>query len=431
MSTRREFLALGGAAALNAQQRTRPNIVIFLADDMGYADIGCFGARDIATPRIDALARGGVRLTECYSNGAVCTPTRCALMTGRYQQRYGRGLENALLPADVNVGLAPKHTTISRLLKTAGYRTAIFGKWHLGRETQFNPIHHGFDEYFGLRGGNVDMYSKEDRFRNYDLFEGLQPAEKQEGYLTELIAARAERFIEANRTQPFFLYVPFNAVHWPFQSPGRPGTVRKLENWYEGTRSVEYRAMLESMDAAIGRVMASLERNGIASNTLTIFTNDNGGERLSDGGPFRNHKATLWEGGIRVPGIVHWPGRLPKGKTSRQVAVTMDFTATVAAACGVRAADAEPFDGIDLTPVLSRRQPEQSREIFWRFTQPNSLRHRAVRSGKWKLLRDGNIDNLYDLSVDPGETTDQAYRRPAIAAQLREKIEAWEKTVGV
>jgi arylsulfatase A-like enzyme len=424
MISRRMFLS---SLALAAQTNPRPNVVVFLSDDMGWADIGCYGAKDIRTPNIDRLARDGVKLTHCYSNGPVCTPTRCGLMTGRYQQRYGKALEWALVPTNVNTGLDPKHTTLPRLLKNAGYKTAIFGKWHLGRETQFNPMHHGFDEYYGLTGGNVDMYSKEDRFKNYDFYDGLEKAPPAPGYLTEMLSVRAQKFLNANKANPFFLYMPFNAVHWPFQGPGRPETKRDLKTWYDGTRAGEYKPMLEAMDAAVGSVLNTLDKLGLAKNTLVIFTNDNGGERLSDNGPFRHHKATLWEGGIRVPALVRWPGRLPKGKTSGQAAITMDFTATIAAACGVQAAPAEPFDGMDLAPVLSGRAAEKDRDLFWRINRPNQ-RVRAVRSGKWKYILDGSINNMYDLSTDEGETKDLYYVHPDVAETMKKKLEAWEKS---
>jgi arylsulfatase A-like enzyme len=416
-------------AAMLQAAAPRPNIVLFLSDDMGYADVGCYGAKDIRTPHIDRLAREGVKLTDCYSNGPVCTPTRCGLMTGRYQQRFGKALEWALMPTDVNTGLDPKHTTIARLLKDAGYKTGIFGKWHLGRETQFNPLRHGFDEYFGLTGGNVDMYSKEDRFKNYDLYAGLDKAPKTPGYLTEMIGERAERFITANKANPFFAYVPFNAVHWPFQAPGRPETVRDLKTWYDGTRGGEYKAMLESMDNAIGRILGTLDRLGLTGNTLVIFTNDNGGERLSDNGPFRHSKASLWEGGLRVPALLRWPGRLPKGRVSSQVAMSMDLTATIAAAAGVKPAPAEPFDGIDLAPLLANKKAEKPRDLFWRINRPQK-RVRAIRSGKWKFVLDGGINNMYDLEADPGETRDLFYVHPEIAAELRGKLEAWDKQIG-
>jgi arylsulfatase A-like enzyme len=425
MLSRRTFLSL---ALAPAPAPPRPNVVLFLSDDMGYADLGCYGATDIRTPHLDRLAREGVRLTDCYSNGPVCTPTRCALLTGRYQQRYGRPLEWALVPADVNQGLLPQHTTIARLLKNAGYRTALCGKWHLGRESRFNPLHHGFDEYYGLTGGNVDMYSKEDRFKNYDLYDGLEKAPPTPGYLTELLAARATRFIDANHANPFFLYVPFNAVHWPFQAPNQPASQRDAKTWTDGARLTEYKPMLEAMDAAVGRVLQALDRHGLTQNTLVLFTNDNGGERLSDNGPFRHHKATLWEGGIRVPGLLRWPAKLPKGKVSRQVAASMDFAATISAACGLSAAPAEPFDGIDLTPILAGAEPEKERDLFWRINRPRQ-RVRAVRSGPWKYVLDGGIHNLYNLSTDPGETRDLFYTETAIASQLQEKLAAWEKSL--
>lgn len=425
MISRRQFLGSLAATAA-AQPARRPNVILFLSDDMGYADIGCYGAKDIRTPNIDKLAREGVKLTDCYSNGAVCTPTRCALMTGRYQQRYGKGLEWALMPTDKNVGLLPTHTTLPRLLKNAGYRTAIYGKWHLGRETEFNPIRHGFDEYYGLTGGNVDMYSKEDRFKNYDLYEGLEKAPKDPAaYVTKSIANRAEKFIDTNKANPFFLYVPFNAVHWPFQAPNRPDSVRTLKDWFVGTREDEYKAMLEAMDAAIGQVLAAVDRNGLAKDTLVIFTNDNGGERLSDNGVFRHHKASLWEGGIRVPAILRWPGKLPKGKVSAQPAMSMDLTATIAAATATPSAPKEPFDGIDLMPVLTGKKPVQERDLFWRINRPNA-RVRAVRSGKWKLVMDGGIHNLYDLTTDPGETRDLYPAHQDIAESLKKKLAAWE-----
>jgi len=425
MISRRAFLS---SLALAAQPSARPNVVVFLSDDMGYADIGCFGAKDIKTPNIDRLAREGVKLTDCYSNGPVCTPTRCGLMTGRYQQRYGRELEWALVPADKDKGLDPKHTTLPKLLQRAGYKTGLFGKWHLGRETRFNPLHHGFDEYFGLTGGNVDMYSKEDRFKNYDLYDGLQTTPNQPGYLTEMLAARAEKFIAANRANPFFAYVPFNAVHWPFQAPNRPESQRDIKTWYDGTRAGEYKPMLEAMDAAVGRVLKTLDRLRLTQNTIVIFTNDNGGERLSDNGPYRHHKATLWEGGIRVPGIVRWPAKLPKGKVSKQPCMSMDFTATIASAAGVKPAANEPFDGIDLLPILTGKEPEKERDLYWRINRPN-VRVRAIRSGKWKYILDGSINNMYDLAADPGETRDLFYVYPEKAAELRKKVDAWDAQI--
>ena len=273
---RRTFLsaALAGLAARRSRGQTkRPNIVLFLTDDLGYADLGCFGAKDIRTPNIDRLAARGVRFTQAYSNGPVCTPTRAALMTGRYQQRLG--LEWAIPPGKRGVGLLPEHATIARRLRDAGYRTAIYGKWHLGYEPEFGPNHHGFEDFFGILSGNVDHYSHKENNGDADLYENLQPVRRQ-GYLTELIAERAEKFVDRYHGETFFLYVPFNAVHWPFQAPGRPADIRTKETWQDGTRA-DYVRMVESVDQAVGRVLAALDRHNLTRDTLVVFTNDNGG----------------------------------------------------------------------------------------------------------------------------------------------------------
>ncbi|MEX2261948.1 MAG: sulfatase [Bryobacteraceae bacterium] len=413
--------ALCLAAGAFAQQK--PNVVVFLTDDMGYADTGPFGAKDIRTPHIDRLAREGVRLTNSYSNGPVCTPTRAGLMTGRYQQRVG--LEWALVPADKGKGLPESETTIARMLKGNGYATAIFGKWHLGGEPEFNPRVHGFDKFFGITGGNTDMYSHENRFGTHDLWEDTEKVGKT-GYLTEMLADRAVEWIGEHSREPFFLYVPFNAVHWPFQAAGRPNDVRNPQTWYDGTRPKDYAPMLEAMDAAVGRVLAALDKHGLAQNTLVIFTNDNGGERLSDNRPLFHHKATLWEGGIRVPSIVRFPGRLPAGKVSNQVTMTMDFAASILAATGVEAPADRKLDGVNVLPVLSGKQAPVERTLFWRIDR-GDRKQKAVRQGNWKYLRDGAIEMLFDLDRDVSERADISFRHPEKLAALRNAMREWEE----
>jgi arylsulfatase A-like enzyme len=421
MWNRRQFLRFTAGAAF-AQAPPRPNVLLILIDDMGYADLGCYGATDIATPNIDRLAREGVKLTDCYSNGPVCTPTRCGLMTGRYQQRFG--LEWALGPGVKGYGLQPQNNTIARYLKAAGYRTGIIGKWHLGYEPEHGPNRHGFDEFYGLLSGNVDHYSHKENNDEHDWYENLTPL-KVEGYSTELIRDRALRFLDSNAGSPFFLYLPFNSVHWPFQGPGRPDTVRTKPTWFDGARPTEYKPMLESIDAAIGQVLAKLESRGQLDNTLILFTNDNGGERLSDNTPFFHHKATLWEGGIRVPGILRWPGRLPQGRIHSQACISMDFTATIADACGVRPDPAQPFDGISLLPILDGRQPAQERTFFWRINRVDR-KQRACRKGHWKWIHDSGFEQLYDLSRDPGERRDVSYRHPQLTRELASLTDQWE-----
>jgi arylsulfatase A len=415
---------LGGVAAQPSAAR-RPNFVLILADDMGYGDIGPYGVKDIRTPHLDRLAREGVKLTDFYANGPNCTPTRAALLTGRWQQRVG--LEWATTPLDKGVTELPAgEPTVARLLKDAGYRTAIFGKWHLGYDIRRGPLAHGFDEFFGLLTGNVDMYSHRYRTGMADLYDGAE-AVTREGYLTDLLTERAVDFINrsAGGREPFFLYVPYNAVHWPFQRPGNPRDVRTQQTWYDGTRE-DYARMLEAMDAGVGRILAALDRHGLARDTLVIFTDDNGGERLSRNAPLFHHKSTLWEGGIRVPCLLRWPGTLPAGKVSGQTAITMDLTATMLAASGVK--PPRPLDGINLLPAWQGRTPLAERALYWRINRPDR-RQKAVRRGNWKYVLDGDVELLFDLSRDVGERTNLSYRHPAVVKELRGLLAEWEKEV--
>ncbi|MFO0366728.1 MAG: sulfatase [Acidobacteriota bacterium] len=421
MLTRRRFLHLSAAAPL-APPPPRPNVLLILLDDMGYADLGCYGAKDIRTPHINRLAREGVRLTDCYSNGPVCTPTRCGLLTGRYQQRYG--LEWALGPGMKGYGLNPEHNTLARYFQRAGYHTALFGKWHLGYEPAVGPNRHGFDEFFGLLSGNVDHYSHKEINNEHDWYENLHPVHPV-GYSTDLIRDRALQYLDAHATRPFFLYLPFNAVHWPFQAPGQPGSVRLRPTWFQGSRAVEYKAMLEAVDAAIGQILAKLAAHGVLDNTLIVFTNDNGGERLSDNRPFFHHKATLWEGGIRVPAILRWPGHLPKGKVSAQPAMSMDLAATIMDAAGLTPDPAQPFDGRSLLPILQGQAPVEERTFFWRINRADR-QQRACRKGPWKWISDSGFDQLFNLATDPGERNDLSWQHPALTRELAALYQQWE-----
>lgn len=418
------LLAAGLTSPGWAQTSRKPNLVFILVDDMGYGDLSSYGATDLRTPSIDRLAKEGIKLTNCYSNGPVCTPTRAAFITGRYQQRVG--LEWATGPGMKEPGLPVEETSIARMLKQNGYATALFGKWHLGYKPEFSPLRHGFDEFFGILSGNVDHYSHKESNGEYDLYEGEKKT-TAEGYLTEHLARRSVAFIERQKNQPFFLYLAFNAVHWPFQPPRRPDTVRTRETWFVGTRQ-DYIGMMESVDAAVGGVLAALDRQGVARDTLVVFTSDNGGERLSRIEPFFNGKGTLWEGGIRVPGLARWPAALPKGKVSDQAAITMDWTATMLAAAGVKPERA--LDGINLLPILQGKQPTQDRTLCWRIDRPG-IRQQAIRQGKWKLVvQPGGLPNmLFDLERDPGERRDLFYQQPEKALALRDRLTQWNKEV--
>ncbi len=399
----------------------QPNVIFILSDDMGYADIGSYGSKDISTPNLDRLAREGVRLTNCYSNGPVCTPTRTGFVTGRYQQRVG--LEWALVPADKDAGLPASETSIARMLKGNGYQTALFGKWHLGIKPEFNPTAHGFDEFYGILGGNVDMYSHRNSGGTPDLYEKTQPVTR-EGYLTDHITERAITYINEHKSDAFFMYVPYNAVHWPFQVPGTPNDVRTRETWFDGTRR-DYKLMLERMDQGVGQILIALDRENLTRETLIIFTNDNGGERLSKNTPLANRKGTLWEGGIRVPCLARWSGHLPAGKVSDQAAITMDWTATILAATNTAPPAGRQLDGINLLPMLQGRAPQAERTLFWRITR-DERKQKAVRKGKWKLLRDGNIELLFDLERDPGERHDVGYENQNMLKELRGLLAGWD-----
>ena len=428
----------------------RPNIVFLFADDLGYADLGCYGAKDIRTPAIDRLASQGVRFTQFYSNGTECSPTRTALLTGRYQQRVG-GLECALGIGNVgryddairlatahDLGLPATETSITRLLKAAGYATAITGKWHLGYEEKFAPQHHGFDHAFYAIGGGMDYFHHVEDPPTYAPALRLNGRTVgRDGYFTDLVAGEAERFIVANRARPFFLYVPFTAPHAPYQGPGDRLPHPLPEGsplWRQASAPpAVYAAMIESMDHAVGRILAALEREGLTGRTLVIFTNDNGGTRSARPVRLRDFKGTTFEGGIRVPCIVRWPGVLPEGTTTAQVGITMDLTASLARAGGARPPAGRAFDGIDLLARIAGRQPEIARTLFWRGRRADS---------NWKGVRDGalkyvvrtvagatTVEGLYDLDADPGEQHDLRAGRPADTARLRRLLATWEKEV--
>lgn len=418
-----------------AAAEPRPNVVLIVTDDAGYGDFGCYGATDIRTPHIDRLAREGVRLTDFYAMPQ-CTPTRAALFSGRYQQRVR--LEAALSSAgrSLEMGLPANGRTLPQLLKNHGYATGLVGKWHLGYKPEFSPQAHGFDYAFGPLSGYIDFYHHVRADGQIDLLENGQTV-TTEGYTTDLFTGRAERFIAQHAAQPFFLAVTYTAPHWPFQPPGRPsraknnGAFQSASDDPPPTRA-DYAAMVEEVDAGVGRILATLESLGLAENTLFIFTNDNGGEWLSRNAPFFHRKGTVWEGGIRVPAVFRWPGRLPAGRVDPQPGITMDLTATILAATGAPVPDDAKPDGIDLLPVLAGRAPAPERALFWRFGGPTYRNQRAVRQGDWKLLIDfGSFSPLFlfNLRDDPGERNDLAAVHPGIVARLRPLIDAWEKEI--
>ncbi|MEO6244216.1 MAG: sulfatase-like hydrolase/transferase, partial [Opitutaceae bacterium] len=430
----RRFHALAAVAFLSflpalpaAVPPPKPNIIFILADDLGYGDLGCMGATDIKTPNIDRLAAEGVKFTDFYANAPVCSPTRAGFMTGRWQQRIGlefafgymveqsRRVNGAWVPEpDMHgLGLPLGEVTVADRLRAAGYATGAFGKWHLGYRDEYNPTKRGFDEYFGELLGHADYYQHKYYDGTYALRDGLKPV-KLDGYFTDLVNARAVKFVRDHAKEPFFLYVPHLAVHAPFQPPDAPTTpfVTK-ETMLHGSRAI-YRAMVERVDRGVGEILAELDRQGIADNTLVVFSSDNGGERWSRNTPLFHHKNTLWEGGIRVPCLMRWPGKLPRGQTTAQMGITMDLHATFLAAAGVAAPREKPLDGLDLLPLLTAGATATPRErtFFWRMDRSNR-KQRVIREGRWKYMNDGNtMDLLFDLETDIGERTNLGYHHP-------------------
>ena len=425
------------AVSLAASQ---PNIIFILVDDMGYGDLGCTGAEDISTPHIDRIAAEGVQLTDFYANAPVCTPTRAGFMTGRWQQRlgiefaFGYMVEQKVLvdgkwvpePGFHALGLPLKAKTLANYLKELDYATGAFGKWHLGYKDVYNPVNRGFDEYFGELLGHADFYKHTYFDGTYALRDGLEPVRMEGRYFTDLVNERAAQFIAKSAGKPFFLYVPHLAVHAPFQAPDAPGTpVVTKESMLTGSREI-YKAMLERVDDGVGMIYAELEKAGLVENTLIVFSSDNGGERWASNRPFFHHKATLWEGGIRVPCLMSWPTILPKGKKSAQAGITMDLTATFLKAAGGTLPEDRPFDGIDLIPHLTETVPVVDRTFYWRMDRTNR-KMKAIRHGRYKYVDDGGtMDLLFDLANDPGERVNLHYHHSGISADLKAKLKAWE-----
>ena len=422
----------------------QPNIIFILADDMGHADLACYGAPDAKTPNIDQLAADGVRFTQAYAMGPECSPSRTSILTGRYPQRVG-GLECAIGTGNVgryddaerlaeksDLGLPVDYATLAPTLKAKGYATAIFGKWHMGYEPKFSPLYQGFDEFTGFLGGNVSY------FRHIELsdlpayYEGRKPVER-EGYLTHLITDDAVDFLQrqvpgASGERPFFLYVPHASPHFPFQGPnGDTGKAPTAEEWMAGTRKT-YVEMLENLDMEVGRLLTALKKSGRADNTLVVFASDHGAMKPGLNTPFRDYKGTLFEGGIRVPLIARWPGKLKPGAESDQVATLMDLTHSFLRIGGADPATLRNLDGIDILKHVESSAKNFDRTLFWRA-------RRGDRT--WKAMRDGS--DKYVTKTEGGKTEfwmfnlandpEEEISLKTDFATFETKLAEWEKEV--
>ena len=451
--TRRDFVAAalasgaalsalgsGGATAQEASRSAaraggvpgheRPNVLFILADDLGYGDLSCYGRPDYKTPVLDRLAAQGLKFTSNYAAAPVCTPTRCGFITGRYPQRLAVGLEEPLTRRSPQVGLPSGHPTIGTQLQVAGYATALIGKWHLGWQPEFNPVRHGFDEFFGALSGAVDYFTHatadapggDTGASAPDLWENETRVERS-GYLTDVLTDRAIDYVSRKHDKPFFLSLQYTAPHSPWEGPADAGldhTDHGPGPMVAGGSPAAYAAMMQSLDSNIGRVLAALKRAGLERNTLVVFTSDNGGERYSYNWPFSGEKFALREGGTRVPAIARWPGVTPTNARTDQVAITMDWTATILAVAGATQDPAYPLDGEPLLPALRGDRAVHERALFWR-TRTSG----AARIGQWKYLHDAAGEHLFDLAVDPGEKAELKAKHADEIARVKARYEEW------
>lgn len=421
-----------------------PNVIFILADDLGYADLSCYGRKGYETPNLDKLAANGIRLTHGYANSPVCSATRVSVLTGQYQYRFPTGLHEPLdnghfsteeraarfvpLPLDV--------PTFPKLLKERGYSTHLVGKWHLGKLPHNGPRQYGYDKFFGFLGGATDYFQHRMFLDKKVSGDGLvvddEFVEKQ-GYLTDLLGDDASRIVKEhqNKTAPFLISLHFNAPHWPWEGPEDEKVAAELRQLSGSEGNIEvYGRMVRSMDANIGKVVSALRETGQLDNTLIVFTSDNGGERFSDTWPFVGVKTELFEGGLRVPLIISWPQGLPQGVDSEQVATSMDLFPTILGA--VDSSDEPnpspslPFDGENLIGVLAGRQQEHPRKLFWRF---KASAQAAVLDGDWKYLKIAGSEYLFNVRRDCRERNDYRDKKLEIFEQLKTDYEQWNKTM--
>ena len=430
---------LGAGGEVNKAER--PNVVIFLSDDQGYADLGCQGSRDIKSPNIDRLAAQGVRFTTWYSAAPVCSPSRAALLTGRSPQ--GAGVPGNVSSYPGKPGLPADQLTIAERLKPLGYATGAVGKWHLGSAPGASPNEQGFDRFFGFYAGCVDNYSHTFYWEAphiHDLRRDDQVVHEEGTYLNDIVTREAIRFVDENRAKPFFLYVAYNLPHYPMQAPAR--LVAPFAALHPDRAT--YAGMVAAVDESVGLVLDRLDRHDLTRRTLVVFLSDHGATAeargngsVGDNGPFRGRKFSLFDGGLRVPAIVRWPGVVPAGQTRDQLACSSDLAPTVVAAAGGAGVAAGSFEGKDLADVLSRNSPSPHEALAWSYGGQD-----AIRSGRWKLVRNGREDDgkllaggdavfLSDLEADPGERINLARSRPEILEKLSRDLDEWLKSHAV
>jgi arylsulfatase A-like enzyme len=424
------FLASNYLAAQT--EGTRPNIIYIMTDDLGYADLSCYGRKDYTTPHLDKLASEGMKFMNAYSAAPVCTPTRTAFMTGRYPARTEIGLLEPWVPSkrDSSIGLPANKYSVAALLKKVGYETILIGKWHLGATASFLPQKNGFDYFFGIKTGAADYISHRGDGNKHDLYENDTHVYPK-GYMTELFGEKVIQVLKQPRKNPFFLSIQFTAPHWPWQGPldkPLPDSIPMSAKIMAANGTADtYKAMMKSLDDQVGKIMQVLSETGLSKNTIVIFTSDNGGEKFSDMGPYANRKMSLWEGGLRVPAFVRWPGKIKANTVTDQPVITMDWTATILSVAGAEPAKEFPLDGKDMLPVLLKNEKIPNRFFYWRIYQ--RAKQHAIFDGEWKYLKDEKGEYLFNITTDPGEKNDLKAKEPAIINRLKMKYDEWEKSV--
>jgi arylsulfatase A-like enzyme len=439
---RRDFLfqsaGLSSIAAAQNTARRQPNILFFLADDLGYQDLGCFGSQTIRTPNIDSIASKGIRFTDFYVSWPACTPSRSSILTGRYPQRNGLydmirnnevnwkfqfDEESYAVSPEMTLGMDTREVTIGQALQRAGYKTAVIGKWDGGRAKRFLPTRRGFDFFYGFANTGIDYYTHE-RYGVPSMFRNTERI-KEEGHATDLFLREATKFISDNRQNPFFLYLPFNAPHSAstFDRTTRQAPEKYLAV-YPGLqgRKREYAALVTHMDDAVGEILKQLKQYGLEDNTLVVFMSDNGGENSGSNSPLRGRKAQLFEGGLRVPFIARWPGRIPENKVNREFASSLELFPTFVAAAGSKPDPQIVLDGFNLLPTLEGRAASPRKEMFWQ-----RKGDRAARVGEWKWVDSAEGGGLFHLEQDISEKNDRSAQDPSAAGIVKSQWAQWRR----
>jgi arylsulfatase A-like enzyme len=458
--SRRSFAGLVGATSVGAvaatagpaaaeqpfqaggrgKQHDRPNILLIMADDLGWADLSSYGAPHIATPHLDRLAKEGVRFTDAYAGSPTCSPTRISLYTGRYPGRLHAGLSEPIVAVNSSQGLPPEHPTMASLLQKADYATALFGKWHCGHLPWFSPLKSGWEEYLANLSGGMDYFSHIGGSGQHDLYENDVEYHDLR-YYTDILTERTVEYIGRDHDKPWLLNLNYTTPHWPWEGPedrdvsneltarAKSGEPRVLFH-HDGGSVAKYAEMVENLDTSIGEVLHALRKTGQHDNTIVVFKSDNGGERFSYQWPLRGEKLDVLEGGIRIPTILRWPAAIKGGQVSDLPVVTMDWTRTLLTVAGVDPDPSYPMDGRDLSEYLWGSGEPPAEDLFWRVVDQG-----ALRRGKWKywvsLDVDRNVveEKLFDLTVDQREEADLSKRQPAVLVELRNAWNTIERTL--